>query len=203
MNVRYIVLLAGSALVFASLLWLALAVDRPPELDIPEKALAQAQQRYERAHAAPSAVADPITSPTDSHEPAQARPSDSRPEPPPLTRPRNPPDDTRINPRNDPRANVGSSPSPPAPVADEGAQALKRRMDLSNRYYDRGEYDLAVEQALTILEEQPDNVRMLRVMVSAGCLMGEEEQAREYFPKLPSDAQRVMRIRCARYGIEL
>lgn len=75
-------------------------------------------------------------------------------------------------------------------------------MNEGNRRYDAGDYEAAVEQARSVLEDYPDNVRMLRVMVSSGCLMGDDDLARQYYPKLPERDQRVMRIRCARYGIE-
>ena len=202
MNVRSILLAAGSALVLAGLVALMMAVEGEPELDIPETALAQAQQHYERTHATPTAPANPGLAAANPGRRDTSRTTGSttkRPEPTP-----SPP--ARSNPRNDPGSDPNPTPPtlPPAPPdQDDGGATLKELMDIANRYYDHGEYELAVEQALSILAEHPRNVRMMRIMVSAGCMMGAEDQARQYFPLLPENAKRVMRIRCGRYGIEL
>lgn len=86
------------------------------------------------------------------------------------------------------------------------AKSLKERMDEANRRYEVADYDGAITQARSILAENPLNIRMLRVVIASGCLMGDEELAREYHQKLPDHAKRAkrdMRVRCSRYGVEL
>lgn len=82
-------------------------------------------------------------------------------------------------------------------------ETLEERMDLANRRYNSRDYEGAIEQALSILAQHPDNVRMLRVIVSSSCLTGDEDMARKYYPKLPEKAQRIMRVRCGRNDIGL
>ncbi len=71
-----------------------------------------------------------------------------------------------------------------------------------NRLYDRKQYEEAREAALVLLDKQPDNRRMLRVVVSASCIMAEPAIAREYYAKLPVRDQKTMAKRCARYGVD-
>lgn len=74
-------------------------------------------------------------------------------------------------------------------------------MDEANRYYDRQEFDTAQEAALKILERSPGNVRMLRIVVSTACFMGEPEKAQRYWNELPERDRVQMSTRCARVGV--
>lgn len=74
-------------------------------------------------------------------------------------------------------------------------------MDEANKAYDRGDFDDAKQSAGRVLAQQPTNVRMLRIMVSALCIDGDTTAAMSYFAKLPASDQEQMRTRCARYGI--
>src|SRR5688572_24591358 len=74
----------------------------------------------------------------------------------------------------------GDDPSPPT-LAAEGSgdkQALGADAELSEemaeatKYYDGNDYDAALKQALRVLAKDPENVRMLRVVVSSACMMG-------------------------------
>jgi hypothetical protein len=76
-------------------------------------------------------------------------------------------------------------------------------MDEANKHYDRGDYESASKQALRILEKDPTNVRMLRIVVSSACLMGDSDAAIKYNVSLPPNDQRDMHRRCERYGITL
>lgn len=98
-------------------------------------------------------------------------------------------------------AEVKTGPSVPGRTGGDNAQGKK--MDEVNLYYDRGEYDAALEAALKVLEETPKNVRMLRVAVSSACMMGEAGQANELWARLPERDQKQIAIRCSRYGVTL
>lgn len=81
--------------------------------------------------------------------------------------------------------------------------ALKNQMNQANRYYDKADYEGARDAALEVLANNPDNVRMLRIVVSSSCIMAEEEMAARYYETLPDRDKRQMANRCSRYGIEL
>ena len=80
--------------------------------------------------------------------------------------------------------------------------ALPLKMTEATRLYDRGDYEGASAAADEVLAEQPDNVKMLRVAVSAACIMGDEQRARGYYERLPPRDQRQMARRCRRYSVE-
>jgi chemotaxis protein methyltransferase WspC len=76
-------------------------------------------------------------------------------------------------------------------------------MDEANKAYDRGDFDDAKTIAQRLLARQPNNVRMLRIMVSASCIDGDGATAQAHYVKLPPADQAVMRLRCSRYGVGL
>jgi Tfp pilus assembly protein PilF len=88
-----------------------------------------------------------------------------------------------------------ATPADAAPPSDLTNQA--------NRSYDRGDYDEARRLALEVLAARPDDIRMQRLVVSAACILGDADQARAYFAKLPMHDQDQMTRRCDRYGITL
>jgi hypothetical protein len=83
-------------------------------------------------------------------------------------------------------------------------QQAGEQMDEVNSLYDRADYEGAREAALEVLKDHPHQVRMLRVVVSSSCIMGDHAIAQEYFAKLVSDRDRQQMIqRCERYGVDL
>jgi hypothetical protein len=100
---------------------------------------------------------------------------------------------------------------PPPTIAGAAAAApdseplsgprLDAAMAEANHAYDRGDLDEAKTLASRLLAQQPTNVRMLRIMVSASCIDGDTPAAQVNFAKLPAPDQAQMRIRCARYGV--
>jgi hypothetical protein len=74
-------------------------------------------------------------------------------------------------------------------------------MDEANKAYDHGEFDEAKTIAGRLLARYPNNVRMLRIMVSASCIDGDAVTAQTSYARLPAPDQAVMRTRCARYGV--
>jgi hypothetical protein len=104
---------------------------------------------------------------------------------------------------------------PPAPTEDVQPPTSARIMPTgpnpkldavmgeANRAYDHGEFDDAKDIARKVLEKDPRNVRMLRILVSSECIAGEANEAQKYFAQLPVDDRAQMRTRCDRYGVTL
>ena len=74
-------------------------------------------------------------------------------------------------------------------------------MALANKAYDSQDFDQAVAIAGKILAKEPNNIRMLRVMVSANCIQGDSAIAQQHYEKLPPFDREQMRARCDRYGV--
>lgn len=66
----------------------------------------------------------------------------------------------------------------------------------ANRAYDRQDYDEAIKIAQRVLASDPDNVRMLRVVVSSACVMGDFDVGNAAFARLPTFDQSQMNRRC-------
>jgi hypothetical protein len=71
----------------------------------------------------------------------------------------------------------------------------------ANKAYDRGDLEDAKAIAGRLLQSYPNNVRMLRIIVSASCIDGDSAVAEVYFARLPPTDQAQLRVRCSRYGI--
>jgi hypothetical protein len=105
-----------------------------------------------------------------------------------------------------PRPNLptlGGSSSPAIGQGDRAADELSAQMDEANRLYDSQDFDGALQLARTLLGKQPSNVRMLRVAVSAACLMGDAETAAGYLARLPAVDHAQMIGRCTKAGVTL
>ena len=76
-------------------------------------------------------------------------------------------------------------------------------MKAANKAYDKGDYPTAEDAALEILKDSPRNIRMLRIVVSTSCIMGNAEQAKSYISSLPTRDQTQLRTRCSNWGLEL
>ncbi len=82
------------------------------------------------------------------------------------------------------------------------SSGLRSEMADANKLYDQADYEGAREAALTILRGQSENVRMLRIVVSSSCIMGDEDLAVKYYQGLPKRDQAQMQRRCKRYDIQ-
>lgn len=116
--------------------------------------------------------------------------------------------------RDDRVAGTGVS-APPAPSiasdeesSDETAAALDRPnpkidaiMDQANKHYDKGEWEDAKLIAAKVLTKQPNNVRMMRIMVSASCVDGDVGVAQKWFDQLPKPDREQMKVRCDKYAV--
>lgn len=78
---------------------------------------------------------------------------------------------------------------------------LDALMNEANKAYDRGDFEEAKAIAGRMLVTSPNNVRMLRIMVSASCIDGDTGVAQTSYAKLPPSDQAQMRVRCSRYGV--
>lgn len=76
-------------------------------------------------------------------------------------------------------------------------------MDQANKAYDHQDFDEAKVIAGKVLAKMPNNVRMLRIMVSSSCIDGDVAVAQKYFPSLPKFDRDQMKVRCDRYGVTL
>jgi hypothetical protein len=74
-------------------------------------------------------------------------------------------------------------------------------MDQANKAYDRQDYEDAKTIAGKILAKLPKNTRMLRIMVSASCMDGDNATAQKYYEQLPKPDRLQMRARCDRNGV--
>lgn len=87
------------------------------------------------------------------------------------------------------------------PAIDPDNPELASAMTETNKAYDRGDYDSARSLAMKLLGKDPTNVRMLRVVVSSSCIMGDADVATQYWAKLPPTDQAQMAARCSRYQV--
>ena len=71
-------------------------------------------------------------------------------------------------------------------------------MDQANKAYDRQDYDEAKSIAQKVLATTPNNVRMLRIMVSSSCIDGDTATAQKYYVMLPKYDRDQMKLRCGR-----
>lgn len=171
MSSKSLVLVAGAVAIFAAGVYLFIQVRATP---------AQAGPT-DHVSARPSPVAEhtPVTpTPTPTPTPAPTRPT---PTPP----------------------TVGTAPIVADPPPDETHVNLKmdNMMELANKAYDRQDFDEAIAIAGKILSKDPNNVRMLRIMVSATCIAGDSSVAQPYYEKLPKFDREQMKQRCDRYGV--
>lgn len=132
----------------------------------------------------------------------------------PPERIRRPPRPTKVEPVEEAPEPV-DEPAPPAPQPKLGTGAamvrmqpdlevnrdIQEQMAAANKAYDRQRMDEARSHAEKVLAAQPENARMLRVMVSSWCIEGESDQANKWFAKLGEGDRDAMRTRCERYGV--
>lgn len=154
--------------------------------------------------------AAPATAEVVTHAPATAAshdrvPSAGTPEraAPPIAPPHR---EARIPPpaREVPTATAAGTPPPPPPPPelDHTVDVTKdATMNEANKAYDRGDLDEAQSIALKVLNTDPKNVRMLRIMVSSSCILGDSVLAQKHYLSLPPADRAQMRTRCERYGV--
>ena len=85
-----------------------------------------------------------------------------------------------------------------APSAEQGERLLE-----ANKLYDRGDFEGARALAQKMLGEVPGHVKMLRVVVSSSCILGDAEVAQRYATELPPADHAAMVQRCKKFEIDL
>jgi hypothetical protein len=154
------------------------------------------------AHAQSPDLAHPVKT-------SQVAPAETTPV---ATPPRAEPVVIDVSPRIDPQppANVAhplvasahvAAPALPPDDPDRANPHLDSLMAEANKAYDRGDLDDARSQAEKIVATNPNNVRMLRIVVSVACLDGDQAAAQKAFDALPRPDKEQMKIRCARSGM--
>jgi hypothetical protein len=78
-------------------------------------------------------------------------------------------------------------------------------MATANKAYDHADFDEALVVAKKVLANDPSNVRMLRIMVSASCILEDAPTAQKHYLLLPvgGNDRSDMKTRCDRYGVAL
>jgi len=157
------------------------------------------------AGASPGAVLPRTPAPAVAQSPApDAADRAAMPPPAPVAPPAPiaPPVGTAAPPAARPPTIAGAVAAAPPPDSEPmTGPRLEAAMAEANHAYDRGDLDDAKNLASRLLAQQPTNVRMLRIMVSASCIDGDTAAAQTSFAKLPAPDQAQMRVRCARYGV--
>jgi hypothetical protein len=74
-------------------------------------------------------------------------------------------------------------------------------MDQANKAYDRSDFEEAKMIAGKVLAKAPTNIRMMRIMVSASCIDGDNAIAQKWFEQLPKSDRDQMKVRCDKYGV--
>jgi type IV secretory pathway VirB10-like protein len=187
---RAIVLAAGTVLVLAVAVYLFIEVrtstaQTPPPTTDRKIAAATPQPEPPTPLAAPTPTAPTRTAMPEVPPP---RPTPLMPTPAPAVDVREPsapsvgkiggiPEDMRANPK------------------------LDAIMAEANKAYDKGDFDEAKQIAAKVLNSNPTNVRMLRIMVSSSCIDGDTPVAQKNYLLLPESDRAQMRTRCERYGV--
>lgn len=78
---------------------------------------------------------------------------------------------------------------------------LSSAKDEANRLYDKQDYEGSLATAKAILAKDPGDIRMLRVVVSSACQLGDNDQAQVHWRLLPPHDKSQMARRCQRFGI--
>jgi hypothetical protein len=191
MSVKSILLGCFGGVVFLLIVALFVQVRSAPAKPNPQK-VQEAVLKHQRSNTAPSAAnmpADPWARTPDATPATPAQPKLGLD--PGVTT------DTAPPPTYDP---------PPAqpPIADlenDPRMDVANAKDEANRMYDRQDYEGAMAKALEILAKEPGDIRMLRVVVSSACQLGDADKAKQYWSQLPPHDQNQMNRRCQRFGI--
>lgn len=200
MQKRLIALAASAVIVLGAVLLLVVKVKAKPKYEVSADKISKARSAYERrTRAEKSALPPPLTSRT------RTRARTRRPKP--VKRDDSSPGLDRstksISGVGRPSLAGARAMNSKVSLDRGGNNDLKKRMAKANRLYDRGAYEDAKAAALDVLKDSPRNIRMLRIVVSTGCVMGDGGIAKQYAAKLPKRDFNQMKRRCKHYNVEL
>jgi hypothetical protein len=98
-----------------------------------------------------------------------------------------------------------TSDPPPTVSGDDTPEAANPKieavMDQANKAYDRSDFEEAKMIAGKVLAKAPTNIRMMRIMVSASCIDGDNAIAQKWYEQLPKPDREQMKVRCDKYGV--
>lgn len=205
MKVSHITLAGSSIAVLGALVLLMFEVRATPEMEVPADKLAMAQARYEQTKSGSDAPMPRVSPPTAVRPPPSRVPAEM---PAGMDDGSGPGD---LGQREPKRIQVNSRAAemkePMMQSAEPTSEAPKDpkqvKLEELRGFYDQGDYVAALDAAKQFLRETPDDPYVLRVGVVSACASGDEAFAREKFGQMNPRDQRVTRIRCQRFGIEL
>jgi hypothetical protein len=184
-TVRHAVLPVGALLVLGMGVYLFVEVRAQPAPVVVARARPAAPEPDLATESADTSV-QPVASP---HGAPPGGVPGGAPEPPPPPLPARP---------------LADPPPRDVPAAQDGpltGPKLDAVMAEANKAYDRADYEEAKQVAMRVLAQEPTNVRMLRIVVSASCIDGDSVVAQAHYARLPAHDQEQMRVRCGRYGV--
>ena len=192
--VRYMVLAATAVVVLGALVILLVEVRANPQIEIPESALAAARAQYQRDQSARERAASAPTPP----------PVSARRTPPPSAAPTPPASVPEIESlTSDETEAVGDERMARLREREEMRPEIRERREVVRQYYDEGNYEMALQEARTLIPVAPTNRYVLRVAITSACALGNKGVANEYYSHLFRDEdRRIVRVRCSRYGVE-
>ncbi|HTE54611.1 MAG TPA: hypothetical protein VK698_27345 [Kofleriaceae bacterium] len=91
----------------------------------------------------------------------------------------------------------GATPDLPA---DAPPEMIEKRRAVSDAY-DTGDYEGALRSAEEFLRFQADNAYVQRVAAVSACAVGDESSARVHYQQMSESNQRIVQVRCRRFGI--
>lgn len=193
-SIRTILLSVSGGLLMIAIILLFVDVRSAPAKPNPQKVL-EAQQKYKRTYAAPTAAnlddpwarspSEPAREPKLGLDPGRgaldaAREAAADPDPPSIP-------------------SVGAASTPD--LENDPRLETSNAKDEANRLYDKQDYEGAMQRAEQVLRDEPGDIRMLRVAVSSSCQLGDADKAKQFYVQLPPHDQNQMSRRCQRFGI--
>lgn len=194
MNSRQVAVIAGFVMVLGALVLLLVEVNASPEVEVPEDALAQARARYQREQRASPASRPAVRAPAApvKRAPTRAKRSAKRSD-----------DAARSAGNTRSRRRVPTlEVSPPRARAEDESSAAAQVTEIRN-LYDRGRYDEALDLAEAHLRRDPDQRYVRRVAVTSACALGDADAVRSLMEGMSPADERIVRLRCARFGLEI
>jgi hypothetical protein len=182
----------GGLVVAGLVVYLFIEVRAEPSVEVDEARLARA--RSEAASRARSArpTPSPSTGGSISSNARVVRPGEKQDSPAP-------------QPRQPPVAVAGMTANLDTSIPDlADAKTFTDKVKVARRLYGRRRYEQAFELAVQLLEEEPNNRRVLRVVIASACIMANPTDAEKYYQRLKMARDRKqMQRRCNAYGVEI
>lgn len=191
MSIKSILLAVSGGVVVLALIYLSMEVRAAPP-PVPAAKIEEARGKAKKTRAAPSPsnVSDPWGASTaEKNAMAEAK-----------TEPAPAPEPQIEEPAVEPEVNTMKT-APVPDVDNDPRLELSTAKDEVNRLYDKQDYEGALANGIAVLAKEPGDIRMLRVVVSAACQLGDADKAQQYWAQLPPHDQSQMTRRCQRFGI--